>query len=490
MIKSENIQLRKYVRVIVFFMCAVAIGIVVFFICVQKAVDINSRKTLITNISRQSEHLNAILDVHFQFLDSIALELAESDDLLSAENFNMISYVVDSTNFERVAIIDGEGNSYYNSGAVSNVAYRKYFQDAIRGKNAVSDPLLSRVDGETKIILAVPIYKDDIIIGVLGGSYDVFHLSHMLFEDLFHGIGYSIIVNKEGDVVAYDGSEQYRGITMSNNFFEYFGKSTFRGNDTIETVRTDFENQSSGVVKLGIGDDRRNDRYLAYTPSGINDWMMCYIVPIATAQQDYTFIGVYEAYLSVFCAIMVGLGVLQLVHINMKRQRELMRSAAVDGLTNIYNKSAAENSIDSYLKTTYTISGVQAFLMFDVDCFKTVNDTYGHATGDKVLAAIGATLISVFRDSDIKGRIGGDEFCVLMKNVVSKEMAERKTQQLVESIQQIRIDEFPDLSVSISVGIAYAPENGKSYIELNKCADKALYGTKKNGKNGYSVYSE
>ena len=74
-----------------------------------------------------------------------------------------------------------------------------------------------------------------------------------------------------------------------------------------------------------------------------------------------------------------------------------------------------------------------------------------------------------------------------MKNVASKEIAERKAKQLIESIQQIKIDEFPDLS--ISVGIAYAPNNGKSYIELSKCADKALYETKKNGKNGYTVYN-
>ena len=174
----------------------------------------------------------------------------------------------------------------------------------------------------------------------------------------------------------------------------------------------------------------------------------------------------------------------------MKRQRELIHSASIDDIFIIKNKSTAEHSIDRYLNTTYTISGVQAFLMFDVDCFKSVNATYGHTTGDRVLAAIGASLLSVFRDSDIKGRIGGDEFCVLMKNVASKEIAERKAEQLIESIQQIKIDEFPGLSVSISVGIAYAPNNGKSYIELSKCADKALYETKKNGKNGYTVYSE
>ena len=489
MIKSDSIQLRKYARVIVFLLCSVAMGIMGFFISVQKSVDINSGKRLLINLSRQSEHLNDILNVHFQFLDSIAMKLAESDDLLSDDNFDMISYVVDSTNFNRVAIIDGDGNSYYSDGATSNVAARKYFQDAMKGNSSVSYPILSKIDGETKVILAVPIYKDDVIIGVLGGSYDIYNLSHMLFEDMFNGIGYSIIVNKEGNIVTYDGNEQYRGITISNNFFDYFENSTFRGNDTIETVKTAFENKSSGVVKLGIDDDRKNDRYLAYTPLGTDNWMICYIVPIATAQQDYTFIGVYEAYLFVFCAIMVGLSVLQLLYINMKRQRELIRSASIDELTNIYNKSTAEHSIDRYLKTTYTISGVQAFLMFDVDCFKSVNDTYGHTTGDRVLAAIGASLLSVFRDSDIKGRIGGDEFCVLMKNVASKEIAERKAKQLIESIQQIKIDEFPDLSVSISVGIAYAPNNGKSYIELSKCADKALYETKKNGKNGYTVYN-
>lgn len=489
MMKSENIQLRKYIRTILVCVCAVAVGIVMFFVCVQKAVDVNSRKTLITNISRQSEHLNSILEVHFQFLDAIAREISETDDLLSEDNFNRISYVVDSTNFERVALIETDGSSHYNNGALSNVSSRRYFKEAVLGNHSVSDPIQSKIDGETRIILAVPIYKGEDIIGVLGGSYDVLNLSHMLFEDLFHGIGYSIIVNKYGEVVAYDGNEQYRGITMNNNFFDYFSKSTFRGHDTIETVRNDFDNRTSGVVKLGIGDDRKNDRYMAYIPSGINDWMICYIVPIATAQQEYTFISAYEVYLSSFCAIIIGLGVLNMVRLNLKRQKELMHSASIDGLTNIYNKSAAEHNIDSYLRTTYTISGVQAFLMFDVDSFKNINDTYGHATGDKVLAAIGAALFSVFRDSDIKGRIGGDEFCVLMKNVSSKEVAERKALQLVETIHNIKIDEFPELAVSISVGISYAPINGKSYIELSKCADKALYETKKKGKNGYSVYN-
>lgn len=332
MIKSDSIQLRKYARVIVFLLCAVAMGIMGFFISVQKSVDINSEKILLINLSRQSEHLNDTLNLHFQFLDSIAMKLAESDDLLSDDNLDMISYVVDSTNFDRVAIIDGDGNSYYSDGATSNVAARKYFQDAMKGNNSVSDPILSKIDGETKVILAVPIYKDDVIIGVLGGSYDIYNLSHMLFEDMFDGIGYSIIVNKEGNIVTYDGNEQYRGITISNNFFDYFEKSTFRGNDTIETVRTAFENEASGVVKLGMDDDRKNDLYLAYTPLGTDNWMICYIVPIATAQQDYTFIGVYEAYLFVFCVIIVGLSVLQLLYINMKRQRELIRSASIDEL--------------------------------------------------------------------------------------------------------------------------------------------------------------
>ena len=106
MIKSDSIQLRKYARVIVFLLCAVAMGIVCFFISVQKSVDINSGKRLLINLSRQSEHLNDTLNLHFQFLDSIAMKLAEFDDLLSDDNFDMISYVVDSTNFNRVAIIE------------------------------------------------------------------------------------------------------------------------------------------------------------------------------------------------------------------------------------------------------------------------------------------------------------------------------------------------------------------------------------------------
>ena len=92
---------------------------------------------------------------------------------------------------------------------------------------------------------------------------------------------------------------------------------------------------------------------------------------------------------------------------------QLLRAAETDALTNAYNKRSTEEKINDVLQEHPQEPGT--FVIMDVDCFKYVNDRYGHAVGDKVLQQFGQILQAHFREGDIIGRIGGDEFVVFMR---------------------------------------------------------------------------
>lgn len=114
--------------------------------------------------------------------------------------------------------------------------------------------------------------------------------------------------------------------------------------------------------------------------------------------------------------ILVCLMILYIVRKNNQENKELVYTAQRDALTGLFNKQYTEEFINQVLEDQQ-LPQLHAFLIMDVDKFKNVNDTYGHAVGDIVLEQFGKLLKSHFRGYDIVGRIGGDEFAVLMKNV-------------------------------------------------------------------------
>ena len=106
-----------------------------------------------------------------------------------------------------------------------------------------------------------------------------------------------------------------------------------------------------------------------------------------------------------------------------------------------------------------------------------------------MLTQIGTTLRSLFRSHDIIGRIGGDEFLILLKNIPDRDMVIDRCQLLVETFRSQLRKLMPDLSVSVSIGCAIAPIHGANYAELFRNADNALYNAKRRGKNQFNIYS-
>ena len=486
--KRRQFQLKDYVIAVGVFILAVIVGIFLFFECVQRSIQEKSQKTMMTNVSRQSEHLRTILDIHYQYLNEIAVTVGKSDELFSESNKERLVSIYENTDLERAALIDTAGNAYYDNGVTKNVAHRRYFQEAIHGKQTISDPLESSVDTEVRVVLCVPVYRDGVVIGVLGGSCNVTALSHLLFADLFNGAGDSCLVTSEGEVIAFDGgSASSMEITYGTNMLEYYRDKNFQGENTLEGIQQELAQGESGLIKISLKERNEADRYLAYMPLGYNDWMICYTVPVKAAQQNYKFIQEYELiFMGAFC-ILVLLLVLYIVYRNNKEKAVLMVSAQRDALTGLYNKENTQKAIDAILRKKEA-GASHGFLIMDMDHFKEINDNYGHITGDKVLKAFGELLQKQFREQDVVGRIGGDEFVVLLSDVGSRKNMEGRVQDLQDKVRAIQIEELGEKKFTFSAGISFAPEDGTSFMELYRKADNALYQCKRAGRDGYHIY--
>jgi len=167
---------------------------------------------------------------------------------------------------------------------------------------------------------------------------------------------------------------------------------------------------------------------------------------------------------------------------------DMRKQAQRDELTKLLNKNSTQRAVVEYLSNRDE-GTLAAMLLLDLDNFKTVNDSLGHMYGDAVLTQVGTTLRNMFRSQDVVGRIGGDEFMILLKDLPNTEVIQDRCKLLVESLQDQLHRLMPNLPVSVSVGAAVAPRDGVGFAELYRHSDEALYTAKRRGKNQYKIYT-
>lgn len=170
-----------------------------------------------------------------------------------------------------------------------------------------------------------------------------------------------------------------------------------------------------------------------------------------------------------------------------REELELLRKSEQDPMTEVYNKGAAVARIEEALRS---YDGIQTgvFLMLDVDRFKLVNDRYGHPCGDRVLIAVAGILREHFRENDIVGRLGGDEFCVFFCGINSVRRLEEAAASICERVRQIPCGREDGFGLSCSIGIAACAGTAKSFAQIYREADRALYRAKESGRDCFAFY--
>ncbi|MCD7951653.1 MAG: diguanylate cyclase [Synergistaceae bacterium] len=181
----------------------------------------------------------------------------------------------------------------------------------------------------------------------------------------------------------------------------------------------------------------------------------------------------------------------RLVNIDEEKRslRQLINLAESDPLTGLLNRKAAEERIRAFLADAGDC-GLRALFIADIDDFKLINDGYGHIEGDRTIISIAQEMKKFFRGSDIIGRLGGDEFVALLKDVPSMDVVRLRAADFCAVFEQgCRVCTLR-AHVSMSVGIAVTVGGQKSFDELYREADAALYRVKAAGKNDYHIYND
>ncbi|HEB81428.1 MAG TPA: response regulator [Gammaproteobacteria bacterium] len=170
-----------------------------------------------------------------------------------------------------------------------------------------------------------------------------------------------------------------------------------------------------------------------------------------------------------------------------KQQRKLFNLAMIDQLTTCHNRHSLSEYAPKYIKDSVRYEFPLSLVILDLDKFKQVNDTFGHATGDAVLREIGKLLMATCRQGDVVARIGGEEFLILLPhcNIFDARIKAENIRSMIELAKPA------GLNMTASIGIAsLIPQHHEDFDKLFKAADAATYMSKENGRNRVSIDPE
>lgn len=170
-------------------------------------------------------------------------------------------------------------------------------------------------------------------------------------------------------------------------------------------------------------------------------------------------------------------------------EARIWHQANYDALTGLANRRLLHDRLEQMIFDARRRSEIIALLFVDLDGFKAINDTYGHAAGDSVLREVGQRLQDGIRDSDLAARLAGDEFLVVLRHLSGKEDAGTVAGKMVEALARPCLFRGQEMSVSASIGIAIYTDDADNAAELIKVADQAMYQAKLAGKHTYRYYA-
>ena len=169
-----------------------------------------------------------------------------------------------------------------------------------------------------------------------------------------------------------------------------------------------------------------------------------------------------------------------------KNHLALKKRAEFDTMTGTYNRASIEELLSNAIAQTKLQGNSLSILMVDLDHFKKINDKFGHLAGDEVLIELTRNIAEVLRAEDRIGRYGGEEFLVILPGATIK-TAKIIAERILSKVQRLKFVKYPDISLTVSIGIATYPEHAPHILGLLSLADQMLYNSKYSGRNRASA---
>ncbi|MCL2253207.1 MAG: sensor domain-containing diguanylate cyclase [Lachnospiraceae bacterium] len=382
---------------------------------------------------------------------------------------------------------DEAGIGITNTGQAVNLSGEPYFGDLLEtGANTFVYVEDNGITGESAITHFITVPGDSG--NVLITYFPLNILGDFIRKNDFDGDVLFMLMNSGGQILA--NNSDFRSHFLKDNMLVDNLKRSY--NDEIRKMDIRIKNGVSGVMKVDMDGEFRS---LLYSPFAVNNWYVIvgvnrdYVDRQERKEWEYTRKTLFQlaAVISGFIIVIIVANMLAKLR-NTANTKELMEKADTDLLTGLFNKVATERRVMEYFATHPNEQAIMYVL--DIDNFKKINDTMGHAFGDEVLRSLGSQITPIFRASDIIGRIGGDELIILLKNIYSDENLIRESTKVARFFHDFKAGEYVKYSATASIGAAIFPRDGKDFESMYKAADQALYMAKKRGKNQLAFYHD
>lgn len=411
-------------------------------------------------------------------------EIASSGKGQAGEVRDLLNAAVDQTDVYEALLCRPDGSAVTHDGTSLLLRQYDYFDWCMSVKqfayHYVSD---DGITGEAAIILVIPSEDQDERVVMY---YPVQKLQSLMdMKEEFDASTFVTLLDEDGNVVI--STEESSPFFKTRNFWMNVNES--------DQARAAVAKQKAGSGKTGcvVLTSEDEQRTAVYAPVG--RWSL-----VAGVHQGYVNSVEHRQAKKLMAKlewiiIAIAAGMLLIVGINfmsrltaVKSNKQLKEKADSDLLTGLGNKLATERRIKEYMED-YPDSLAVMFVL-DIDNFKKINDTMGHAFGDEVLRELGRQIGVNFRVTDIIGRTGGDEFTIFLKNLKDDSNTLREAQKLEYFFKHFQVGDYVKYSATASIGAAVFPTDGADFETLYKAADAALYKAKKRGKNQLAFYDD
>lgn len=323
---------------------------------------------------------------------------------------------------------------------------------------------------------------------------DMDKVAPRLKSSSYEDISFLVLIKKDGTIMStVKGFKDLGSAFLGNPDGFLASVQTGTGREDYNYFKAKLYNGAGCGIESTYNGDVRT---IACSPIGIEDWYVGFGIRqyevdalVATDFKEIkaTVIKLVIV-LTVFALFAAGLLIFSASK-SKEKGKKLEDKADTDLLTELTNKVATERMIQEYIEDNPNGHGV--LFILDIDNFKKVNDTMGHAFGDTLLKTLGKEIRTEFRVTDIVGRTGGDEFMIFLKDVTDDLIVEREANRLTRFFHDFKAGgDYVKYSATASIGCATYPSDGTTFKDLYVSADQALYRAKKRGKNQLVFYNE
>ncbi len=462
----------------------------------RNALD-KAKQDVINEFSDQMSFYTGQYEVAYYYSKSAAQSVADycmdhSEDLFASQNVELMQNICKHFSYNKGYIIKPD----YAAIDTTRKTYTDISLTGVFSKlsfvNAEITDFYMHTNGSPIAYVSAPIKTEDQVLGLVVFEYIPESVKTVVDTPNYISTDVYALMSHDG-VIADRAGLEGAFMEQSSNLYDKFATYEFVESSP-EQMKATLSKGKGGYVVAKL--NANNVRYFFYRP--IEDQGTFFVMSVNSGMIERKVENnSYDAknlilrtliVMAVFIVFLIAVLIMNLAK-NTRANKELINKAQTDLLTDLLNKKATEEKIKEYLAEDGKDKTSMMFIL-DIDNFKNINDTMGHAFGDEVIATLGKQLRAEFRVNDIVGRTGGDEFTIFLKDLKDDNLLKSEANRVLGIFKNFKVGEYTKYFATASIGVSIYPQDADSFEGLYKAADQALYKAKNRGKNQMAFYKE